>query len=240
MKVSIFIGAMGIALTSANLSSQAALLVTGQNTSSPYYADFTSTGLSVSYNYNTSTEIGTFTATDSGNKEAYTSGSLSPGTHGVYNSTGFDGSYSLTATIQDINGNWEVTGGSLTVKGNLFVPGSSSDIGDLLLSANLKTGMNTIGYGTSGTKEFDFLFTVTGGNSSILQDFFGANQGQGAVILETGPSTYTDLAHSFSNTGAGQADTFVPEPAVYSWAVSVAALLGIAFTFRKSGGAYSS
>src|SRR5262249_50899733 len=107
-----------------------------------------------------------------------------------------------------------------------------------------KTGLNTIGYGASGTKEFDFLFTVTGGNSSILADFFGANSGQGAIILNTGAynpiSAYTDLAHSFSNTGAGMADTFVPESAAYSWAVSIVALLGIVLTWRKSGHAYSS
>ena len=239
-----FLLAMGFALTGTSLSSQAALLVTGQNPSSPYYADFFSSGLSVSYNFNNSTGIGTLIATDSGNKEAYTSGVSSPGTHGVYTSTGFSGSYSLTATIQDIGGNWEVTGGSVTVDGNLFFPGNNTQTGDLLLSANLKTGLNTIGYGTSGTKEFDFLFTVSGGNSSILQDFFGDNQGQGAIILNTGTylptSAYTDLSHSFNNTGAGQANTFVPEPAAYSWAASVVALLGIAFTFRKSGSAYSS
>src|SRR5215469_2780444 len=218
MKASIFLFAMGFALTGASLTSQAALLVTGQNPSSPYYADFNSSGLSVSYNYNTTSGIGTFTASDSGSKEAYTSGLSSAGTHGVYTSTGFSGSYSLTATVQDISGNWEVTGGSVTLDGNLFFPGNNSHTGDLLLSANLKTGLNTIGYGASGTKEFDFLFTVTGGNSSILADFFGANQGQGAIILNTGAynpvpgNSYTDLAHSFSNTGAGTADTFVPEP----------------------------
>jgi hypothetical protein len=225
-----------------SLSSQAALLVTGQNPSSPYYADFNSSGLSVTYSYNTSTGIGTFNASDSGNKEAYTSSSLSPGTQGAYTSTGFNGSYSLTATIQDIGGNWEVTGGSVTVKGNLFFPGNNTHTGDLLLTANLKTGLNTIGFGASGTKEFDFLFTVTGGNSTILEDFFGANQGQGAIILNTGAygvPAYTDLAHSFNNTGAGMADTFVPEPAAYSWAASAVAFLGIAFSCRKSGDAYS-
>lgn len=238
MKVPIFLRAMGFALAVTSLPSQAALLVTGQNPSSPYYADFNASGLSVSYNYNTSTGIGTFTASDSGSKEAYTSGSLSPGTHGTYTSTGFNGSYSLTATIQDISGNWEVTGGSVTVKGNLFFPGDNTQTGDLLLSANLKTGLNTIGYGAGGTKEFDFLFTATGGNLSILEDFFGVNQGQGAIILNTGAygiPAYTDLSHSFNNTGAGFADTFVPEPAAYSWAASVVAFLGIAFTFRKSG-----
>jgi hypothetical protein len=214
--------------------SQGALLITGQNPSSPYYADFSSSQLSISYTY--SGGVGVFTATGTG--DAYTSGSLSPGTHGAYNATGFTGSYSLTADIADVSGNWEVTGGSVTIDGALAGNGSSSD---LLLSAQLKTGLNTFGYGATGTKEFDFLFTVTGGNSSILADFFGPNTGQGAIIFGTGAykggEAYNgDLTHGFANTGEGTADTFVPEPAAYPLAAAVAALLGAVLAGRIQPG----
>jgi hypothetical protein len=224
----------------AALHAQGALLVTGQNPSSPYYADFTSSHLAVSYTY--SAGIGTFTASSStGANEAYTDGPESPGTGNgtskAYNATGFNGSYSLTATIQQISGLWEVTGGALNIYGDLI--GGTGHAGDLLLSANLKTGAGTIGYGASGTKEFDFLFGVSGGNSSILRDFFGVG-GQGAIILNTGNYNtlpghvaYQDLAHSFSNLGSGTADTFVPEPSAYPLAGSVMALLGLAVARRN-------
>ena len=230
------------------LSAQAAFLNLGQDPSSPYYADFTASGLSVNYAYNSATGIGTFTATDSGNRLAYTDGSLSPGTQGQYKSTGFNGSYSLTAYIENVGGTWEVLDdashqSTLTVKGNLL-GGTTSDV---LLSANLKSGANTFGYGASGSTIFDFLFTVSGGESSIVQDYFGANQGQGAIILNVGsyynfpPGGYLpysgDLTKNFETNPSnptGSADTFVPEPVAYPWAMSTVALLCAAGFVRRN------
>lgn len=242
MRLPIFLRAVVFVVAGIGLSSQAALLVTGQNPSSPYYSDFTSTSLGISYVYSgtANSGTGTFTATNSGSKEAYIDHSLSPGTKGAYSTeTPFTGSYVLSVTIQNEGGgNFEVTGGTITVDGNLFFPGNNSHTTDVLLTANLKTGVNTVGFGNSGTKEFDFLFTVSGGNSQIVEDFFGVNHGQGAVIIQAGAynpvDPYTSLAASFNNTGAGTADTFVPEPAAYAWAASAAAFLGIAFVRRQS------
>jgi hypothetical protein len=234
-----------VSLTLSHLPAQAGFIPTGQDPSSPYYADFTSSGLSISYIF--AGGVGTFTAkttTVPSASGAYTSGPLSPGTHGADDATGFVGSYSLTAKIQDIGGLWEVTSGSFVIDGAL--PGVSTGSGDLLLSGNLKTGAGTIGYSDTGTKNpttFDFLYTVSGGNSTILKDFFGANTGQGGIIFNTGAlnvlptenngNGYTDLAHNFANLGSGQGDTFVPEPAAYPLAASVLAFLGFSLARRK-------
>jgi len=217
-----------VSLTLSHLPAQAGFIPTGQDPSSPYYADFTSSGLSISYIF--AGGVGTFTAkttTVPSASGAYTSGPLSPGTHGADDATGFVGSYSLTAKIQDIGGLWEVTSGSFVIDGAL--PGVSTGSGDLLLSGNSTT--------------FDFLYTVSGGNSTILKDFFGANTGQGGIIFNTGAlnvlptenngNGYTDLAHNFANLGSGQGDTFVPEPAAYPLAASVLAFLGFSLARRK-------
>lgn len=234
---------MGLGSGAVGLSAQAALLQTGQDTSSQYYADFTATSLSAQYTYNSATATGTFTASDSGNNLFYTDGSLSPGTQGAYSganaSHGFDGSYSLTASIQDIGGNWEVTAGSLSVDGNLL--GGATTPSTVLLTANLKTGANTFGYGASGTTLFNFLFTVSGGQSAIVEDFFGSGQGQGAVNLNFtsyysfAPGGWAPYSGNFTknfetNPGNpdGQADTFVPEPAAYPLGASIAALMACA------------
>ena len=222
------------------MQSQAALLVTGQNPSSPFYAEFTSSGLNVSYTTNSTGTGGTLTArskTDPSTGNAYTSGKQSAGTQGNDDSTGFNGFYTLTAMIQGSGNNWQVTGGTVDVYGNLL-GGSSST---LLLSANLKTGFNALGYGASGTKEFDFLFTASSGdglgqnaNALILDDFFGAGTGQGAIILEASSYNFMDGYTSFAKdfAGTGMADTFVPEPAIYTMGGGLMALSSLAFIRR--------
>ena len=248
----------------SGLSTQAALLNTGQNSISPYYADFSmASGLSVGYNATTKV----FTAT--GSNLAYTSGYDSAGTgfaatgvsivdaqtgikHGEFDGTGISsGSYTLSANIgyDSALSQWEVTGGTITINGYLQgVTGTASTgTSELLLSANLKTGANTLGYGASGSTIFDFLFTVSGGDPAILKDFFGINNGQGAVIINAGgydtnplnvnnpgPGTtafqgnFNSSFNNYGHTTSATEDTFVPEPAAYPLAASVFAFLGFA------------
>jgi hypothetical protein len=207
----------------AGFRSQGALLNIGQPTSSPFSAYFSPGSMTVNY----TSSSGVLTAT--GTSDTYTSGVDSPGTHGAYNKTGFNGSFSLTADIANVGGIWEVTGGSVTVEGDLFNPGVAGHSTDLLLTANLRTGNGTLGY-LAGSKELDFLFTVSGGNASIVRDFFGDNTGKGAIALNLGTivGTYNgDFSHSFSTTPTSNGYMFVPEPAAYAWAGSVVALLSL-------------
>jgi len=92
----------------------------------------------------------------------------------------------------------------------------------------------------------DFLFYVTGGdglgktdNQKIFEDFFGPYGGQGGIVITTGSLStsptinggngYTGLNANFQNrASAGAMNTFVPEPAAYSLAASVFAILGFA------------
>ena len=242
----LLLAVMGLAM--CGLSTQAALLPVSKDSGSPYYADFSiGSGLSVSYKAGT----GVFTA--SGTSLAYTSGydswgtgkaatGVGSGTHGEFNGTGFNGSYLLSANIaKDSSGNWYVSGGTVTIDGDLLGGTSSS----VLLMANLKTGAagagtanGTLGYGGSGSTLFDFLFTVSGGNSAIVSDFFGSGTGQGAIIINAygyntiGYSAFSgNFNTSFNNTyhtSFATADTFVPEPAAYPLAASVTALLAFA------------
>ncbi len=236
---------MGLAL--CGLSTQAALLgITEPGSSDPFYADFTSSHLSVNYTY--SGGIGEFVVSGNSSSGTYESDKSSPGTgngsQGI-NQT-FSGTYSLTAYVEDIGGQWQVIDSgsdqsTVTITG--YLPGVSPNPGgttpsETLLTANLKTGANSFGYSQPGDalinyNEFDFLFTVTGGDSEILQDFFGVG-GQGAIILN--PNTYNPMAKYTGNleqnfyniNNSGQANTYVPESCAYPLAASITALFGFA------------
>ena len=89
--------------------------------------------------------------------EQYTSSSGSPGTGShPFPDQNFTGSFSMTAKVQNIGGQWEVISGSTyTIKGNLLNSGS----GDILLNGTLKTGAGSFGWGTKADDEFDFSLT---------------------------------------------------------------------------------
>src|SRR5215831_15547820 len=91
----------------------AALMGLTTDTSSPYFSDFTANGLDVSSTYNSTTGVATFHAGNhvvSGSPvvrvDSYTSHAGSPGTHGTFNNTSFNGFYSIDATVQRINNVW--------------------------------------------------------------------------------------------------------------------------------------
>jgi hypothetical protein len=222
------------------LTAHAALLPISVDKNSPYYADFDTTGLSVSYNYNSGSGVGTFTVNNNGNAakgESYTSHSSSPGTGGVINGNNspfaFNGFYSITATIQNINSQWQVTGGSFSVAGSLFGGANT----DLLLTGTLQTGAQTFGFDSS-LKELEFLFTTgSSGRSAILSDFLGAGAGHGAIELNWGalnfPNSFS-LTQSWQNNGTGFASTFVPEPVFYPLAAAGTAMFGLVLARRKS------
>jgi hypothetical protein len=240
-----FLRMVGVCAVMAGFSARAAIqeFTVYQNPSSPEYADFAAQSLNVNYSYSGGT--GTFTAvsqTEPTASMSYQAGSQAAGTGGAYvTSKQFTGYYSLSATIQDVSGNWEVTGGTLDVYGNLLtgqtVP--SGQTGDLLLSVNLMNGLNTINAGVgTGSKEFDFrLGSVTGGSSAIMQDFLGVANGSGYIDLNVGTyaQAFTDLSHNFSGlSGKGFADTFVPEPSLYAGVSSFMALIGFISASRKN------
>lgn len=221
------------------LQAHAALLPISLPSSSPAYADFDTTGLNLNYSYNSVSGVGTFSITNAtgvSKGESYTSSSGSPGTRGAYNSSPFNGMYSLTATVQDIGGQWQVTGGSFSIEGTLL--GGSTNT--TLLTGTLKKGAGNFGYGTSGTgaqNAFDFLFTTgSSGSAAILADFFGAGTGEGDIIFTgAAQNDYTgSLTGSFFDNG-GHADTFVPEPLFYPFAAAGTAILGLVLANRKSG-----
>ena len=221
------------------LHAQGALLGIDWNPNDDQYAAFNSGGLQINYSYNAGTGIGTFTAVSSSSPSssmAYTSSIDSPGTHGLFNATPFTGYYSLDAQIENYGGVWGVSSGSVTVEGALS--GVTTSASDVLLTANLETGPRTFGYGDGGGSEFDFLFTPTGGNQSILADFSrGLLVPGGAIIMDAGPSdTYAgSFTQSFGNDGDGSAITFVPEAPSYLWAAAAAAVCGFLFATRKRG-----
>jgi hypothetical protein len=219
--------------------------------SDPYYADFTANSLSISYAYNSTTQVGTLIAQNSGIAplpvaESYESGSASAGTGSLNGGTGFNsqsllGSYVLTASIKLIGGVWSVTGGSFTMKGSL--PGVSTATTDLLLQGNLLAGgdgpSGTWGYAT-GSKLFEFLYTVDTGNTAngnlaIRKDFATGNPLgttiHGGIFLNLNQVFTQGLATSWANVGT--ADTFVPEPAAYPWGAAGLAGLSLIYVRRK-------
>lgn len=252
MKAKRFFSVVGVCSVVVGFSAQAALLATGQNTGSPYYADFGTTGLSIDYSYNATTETGTlnmYTGSVSGNSynnpevgnyDTFVAGSASPGTGPVGTllspAAVTSSSYALTATIkEDANNNWYVYSGALTIKGTV------DGVSGTLLTANLITGddgagtqFGTLGYESGANTPIDFLFQPTGGNSLILQDFLGVNS-VGAIIVTPGSSQYTGdwTKTSILINGQAQANTFVPEPVAYPFAASAFALFGLAWVTKR-------
>lgn len=202
---------------------------------SPAFSEFITPTLAGGYTYNSVTGVGTLTVTNSGGvtkQGEYTSSPESPGTHGAYTSASFNGFYTLTATIQDIGGQWEVTGGNFSVEGALL-GGSTTSV---LLTGNLRTGNNSFGYGTTKADDaFDLLFTTTGGSPSIVSDFFGAGTGNGGIYFQEGSATtYSGSLTSSWIFTSGDADTFVPEPIYYPFAAAGTAIFGLVLSTRKS------
>ena len=124
------------------------------------------------------------------------------------------GSYTLTATITDAG---VLTAGTLTIQG---------DVGfgtQTLLTGSLNTGASGTAFGfvdPPGGSVFEFLFTPTGGNPTVVQDFGGTNAANCGIILDAwfvnGGAPFNGVwTNDFNNDGySGLADTFaaIPEP----------------------------
>jgi hypothetical protein len=119
------------------------------------------------------------------------------------------GSYNLNAFI---NSSGVLTFGFLTLSGDI---GSGPET---LLTGNLKTGASGTAFGFQdlGGNIFEFLFTVTGGDPTIVSDFGGLNSPNHGVRVNGGNVAFNGTwTGFFANSGAsGFADTFavVPEP----------------------------
>ncbi|MBC8001960.1 MAG: hypothetical protein H7X97_05170 [Opitutaceae bacterium] len=215
MKTNQIIGIVAAGAMMVGLDAQASLINTGQNPSSPYYADFGwASGLNVNYVYDgdaNSDGIGTGTlyinnpyssGSPTWKNGVYDTGGSSPGTGATYASpTPFKGFYTLVAqfSVNHATGSANLTSGTVEVRGNLLTDSSNPNplfaSTEVLLTGSLKTGAGGVAFGhqdytgpgtpSAGSKdEFDFLFTVTGGNSSIVADFFGVNNGRGGIIID--------------------------------------------------------
>ena len=123
------------------------------------------------------------------------------------------GSYTLSAIITQSG---VLTSGTLTIDG---------DIG--FGTTNLLTGnLSAIGFDNNGGDIFEFRFTVTEGDSIVVNDFGGVGVSDGGVILTAwfgeGDVPFTgSWTSNFSNsgTGSGVADStlvVVPEPSSIS------------------------
>lgn len=227
---------VGVGAT-VGFGAHAALLGLGQYQSGPYYSDFDSTQITTVYTYN-GNNTGSFTISNTeGAHEHYTDGSSAPGTLGSYPDTAFMGSYSLTAQVafNSTYNQWEVTGGSFTIKGNLLTSSTS----DILLEANLKTGINTLGFNGTNGKELDFLFTApTAGEQKILEDFelVSAASTIGGIIVDIGTGSEDADPFNASFTSAnGTVDTFVPEPGAYSFVGAGVALMALVLGRKRIG-----
>jgi hypothetical protein len=124
------------------------------------------------------------------------------------------GSFLMSAMISDAG----VLGiGSLTIEG---------DIGngvETLLAGDLQTGSSGTAFGSLeplGGSLFEFQFVVSGGNSSVMQDFGGLNIGRGGIIFdawfENGGvpflGSWTSDFHNDGVSGTAEAFKSVPEP----------------------------
>ena len=140
------------------------------------------------------------------------------------------GSYNLNAFI---NGSGVLTFGFLTISGDI---GSGPET---LLSGNLKTGSSGTAFGFEsppGGNTFEFLFTVTGGDPIVVNDFGGLGSSNHGVIVnahfENGGIPFNGAwTGFFRNDGfSGVSDIFVtiPEPSVVALFLICASALVIA------------
>jgi len=124
--------------------------------------------------------------------------------------------FQLTAMINNAG---QPLGGALNIGGKIPALGATSGV---LLTGTLFQ----IGYpNPPGGEIFEFVFNTTGGD---LAGIYGTRIG---VILNALDSGFGGaFNHSFSNTGMGTADVFVPSPAA---ALGGIALLGCVVALRK-------
>ena len=122
------------------------------------------------------------------------------------------GTYTLNAFV---NSSGVLNFGFLTITGDI---GSGPET---LLTGNLKTGPSGTAFGFQdppGGNIFEFLFTVTGGDTTIVSDFGGLNSPNHGVRVNAGNVAFNGTWNGFfSNSGgSGFAVTFasVPEPNV--------------------------
>jgi hypothetical protein len=238
-----------------------AALINGGDPNSPYYADFTSSSLGITYNYTgtTSSGSGILNASNTASyvTDTFKDGTKSPGTGGEYHTTPaqFDGSFTLNATIDNNNGVYNVdstAGGTLVLKGDLLHPLAGGGgfettyANEVLLTLHLDTHVGAVGAGTKTQDEVDFLFdaptSLSQNDLAILEDFnlfnFSSTQQVGEIELHLGnfgvPAYNGLLSQSFNNTGlSGYADTFVPESASYAAFGSFLAMVCLATARRK-------
>jgi hypothetical protein len=167
--------------------------------------DFFSDTISINYVVNNGT--GAFSAT--GYTETYTNGSVS-----IINQDYDDWSFDLTATITSAG---VLTNGSLTLMGDV---GNGTEN---LLTGKLTTGADGTAFGsdTTGYGQFEFLFTVTGGNTDVVKDFNGIGATGGLLLYPwfspPGDTPFNgSWADNFNSnySAGGEADTWavVPEP----------------------------
>ena len=186
----------------------------------PGLPDFGSTSLTVSYDAIT----GTFQAT------GFTDGYINPsgvnsadsGYSGPFVADYADLSFDLTAHITTAG---VLTSGTVTILGSMDGTGETVET---LLTGNLNTGADGTAFGSAafgslpaaGGDYFQFLFTVTGGDSTIVNDFGGLNAANREVIVSPDFSSSHDVlfngswAADFNNdySANGNADTVVPVP----------------------------
>jgi hypothetical protein len=247
--------------------------------SNPWGSDITSYDLDMQYSYNPTatttyngtsvTGVGTLTVDDRlGTTQAGNFWSNRSGSPFAPSVNSFTGSFLLTANIAEVGGVWTVTGGNVTIDGNLL---NGTGTGNLLLSGSLVTGAagaafgfqpTTTGDPNSAYNTFQFRFNTTGG---ALANYYmvAPSQGFGGIQLDAKFSSTSSNSgngtnnafngnweQDFSNgsyaigshdytPGTGYADTFAPEPSVYPLAASAVALVGLALARRKVAGAVS-
>ena len=199
--------------------SMVSLLANSQSKASPtdinfppvvYLPDLTGQLVDLGYSYNAGTKIGTLSADG-----LTTDYNISDGHGGITDIVLQDpDTYALSATINNSGATPVLTGGTLSISG---------DIGDghgdtFLLIATLVTGApgTAFGYGDLGNDEFQFKFAPTGGT---LKSAFGGNTAVGGITLEAFFSGSSDpftgsWVSNFGNTGTGDMDSFamIPEP----------------------------
>jgi len=206
---------IGAFLLGVNSLSQASLLSLAPSDTAP---DFGAGLLNVTYAASNDTFQAIGQTTD------YSNGSISPISLG---------SFSLTAII---NSDGLLTGGTLTVQGDV---GEGTEN---LLTGTLETGGGGTAFGfmdPPGGSLFQFSFTVTGGNPTIMQDFGGTNTANCAVILdawfENGgvpfDGTWNNDFHNDGFSGLADALAAIPEPS--SFLLLLMGGVGCAMLIRK-------